>query len=266
MGTGSENKLAWFPWPRAAPARAAADVPLRAQPLLDRAGTTTKGQDSTGPDTVADDSTPVEGLFHPVWKRADLDKDARREAMVPWLIFLDPDGLGAQIGHLLRGRGERCIEVTTGQDFSRLSADRFQLVRKTGQITKGLSLNSTAEGNFPRTIVICGPLQSAIPAQEPLNDLAVIENLSFFSLLFLAQALGAVDPEASLTVGIISNSLQQVAGERIWRPERALLLGPCGVIPKEFANIRCRSIDVVLPSLAGARNGARPKRKRKSAP
>ena len=211
---------------------------------------------SSTPDAISDDSTPVEGLFHPVWKRAELDLEPRREAMGPWLIFQDPDGLGARISHMLRGNGEQCIEVTRGEAFSRLSADRFQLVAENRGDYERLVSELDAEGRFPRTIVHLWSIASASPAQEPLNDLAVIENLSFFSLLFLAQALGAVDPEANLTIGIVSNSLQQVAGERIWRPERALLLGPCGVIPKEFPNVRCRSIDVVLPSLIGARNGA----------
>ena len=215
---------------------------------------------SSPPDAVADDSTPVEGLFHPVWKRAELDPEARRENMGPWLIFLDPNGLGAQISHMLRGRGEPCIEVTAGHVFSRLSADRFQIVAESRGDYERLIRELDAEGRFPRTIVHLWSIASPSSAQEPLNDLAVIENLSFFSLLFLAQALGALDPEASLTIGVVSNSLQQVAGERIWRPERALLLGPCGVIPREFPNIRCRSVDVVLPSLAAARNGAQAKK------
>ena len=210
---------------------------------------------SSTPDAISDDSTPVEGLFHPVWKRAELDLEPRREAMGPWLIFQDPDGLGARISHMLEATANsasRSPEEKLFAAFCRSLPTRGEA----GESTKGLSVNLTRRADSRGRSFICRSIASASPAQEPLNDLAVIENLSFFSLLFLAQALGAVDPEANLTIGIVSNSLQQVAGERIWRPERALLLGPCGVIPKEFPNVRCRSIDVVLPSLIGARNGA----------
>ena len=70
---------------------------------------------------------------------------------------------------------------------------------------------------------------------------------SFYSLLFLAQALsqalGTLDQELGLTV--VSNGVQQVAGEPV-TPHKAALLGPCKVIPQELGQIRCRSVDIVL--------------------
>jgi hypothetical protein len=38
-----------------------------------------------------------------------------------------------------------------------------------------------------------------------------------------------------------------VTGEEVLRPERATVLGPCKVIPQEYPNITCRSIDIVTP-------------------
>ena len=49
--------------------------------------------------------------------------------------------------------------------------------------------------------------------------------------------------------------MQPVAGGVVRNPERAVLLGPCRVIPKEFANIRCCSID--LGSLEESERAAR---------
>nr|QEO74273.1 short-chain dehydrogenase/reductase SDR [uncultured bacterium] len=47
--------------------------------------------------------------------------------------------------------------------------------------------------------------------------------------------------------------MQEVSGEESLCPEKAIVLGPCRVIPKEFPNLTCRSIDVVLP-----KSGIRP--------
>jgi NAD(P)-dependent dehydrogenase (short-subunit alcohol dehydrogenase family)/acyl carrier protein len=40
--------------------------------------------------------------------------------------------------------------------------------------------------------------------------------------------------------------VQEVTGDELLRPEKAMLLGPCRVIPQEYPQIKCRSIDVVL--------------------
>ena len=47
---------------------------------------------------------------------------------------------------------------------------------------------------------------------------------------------------------MISNGLHAVTGDERLQPEKATVLGPCRVIPHEYLNIRCRSIDVVLPA------------------
>ena len=47
-----------------------------------------------------------------------------------------------------------------------------------------------------------------------------------------------------IKIGIISNRLHQVTGEETLDPTMATVLGPCGVIPKEFANVSCFNIDL----------------------
>jgi acyl transferase domain-containing protein/thioesterase domain-containing protein len=201
-----------------------------------------------------DDSTAAEGFFHPVWKRAELDSNLTRDGVGPWLIFQDSLGLGATVGELLRLRGEQCVEVLPGSSFRRIDATRFEIAAGAPADYERLLAELSADGGLPGTVLHLWSVMSEAPASEPLRDLAVTENLSFYSLLFLAQALGTLGAGANIAIGVVSNSLHQVAGEPIWRPERALALGPCGVIPKEFPNLRCRSIDVVLPVQAVAHN------------
>ena len=66
----------------------------------------------------------------------------------------------------------------------------------------------------------------------------------FYSLLHLAQALGAQDIVEPLRISVISNRLHLVTGEETLQPERATVLGPCKVIPQEYPNIRCSNIDL----------------------
>jgi len=68
-------------------------------------------------------------------------------------------------------------------------------------------------------------------------------NRSFYSLLYLAQALASQDlPD--LAIAVVSNRMQQVFEEHVHDPARAVLFGPARVIPKELPGIVCRCIDV----------------------
>jgi thioesterase domain-containing protein/NAD(P)-dependent dehydrogenase (short-subunit alcohol dehydrogenase family)/acyl carrier protein len=68
---------------------------------------------------------------------------------------------------------------------------------------------------------------------------------SFYSLLYLAQALGEEDL-TGIQLAVISDRMQSISGEMALHPESATLLGPCQVIPKEYSGISCCSIDVSL--------------------
>jgi acyl transferase domain-containing protein/thioesterase domain-containing protein/acyl carrier protein len=208
------------------------------------------------PDNVPDASPIVGEFFHPVWKRSELDSTLSRADVSPWLILQTSHGLGAQIAQLARRRGEQCVEVIPGDRFARLSGSCFQIdVGARGDYVR-LIAELKANGKMPRTVVHLWSLVDEDSVRDVLESLNAIENRTFYSLLFLAQALGAEDIEARLRIGVVSNSLQSVAEEPISHPERAVLLGPCGVIPKEFPNIDCSSIDVVLPPQMDTRNGA----------
>jgi acyl transferase domain-containing protein/thioesterase domain-containing protein len=188
------------------------------------------------------------GFFSPSWKRADLIEKERGPNVGPWLIFEDAQGLGARIAQLLRRRGEQCVAVQCAGSFARLASDRFEIDPNNPADYQRLLSEIAAQRKFPHTIVhlwsVCAPGLD----QDLLSDLSVAETMSFYSLLFLGQALGAVDLEGPMQIAVVSNSLHQVAEEPILRPSRALLAGPCGVIPKELTNVRCRNIDVEIPA------------------
>ncbi len=90
---------------------------------------------------------------------------------------------------------------------------------------------------------------------DEVVELESMQERGFFSLLFLAQALGKQVLSESLErdkksgpiqITVVSNNMQSVNGEENLQPEKATVLGPCRVIGQEYPNINCRSIDVVL--------------------
>ena len=138
------------------------------------------------------------GFFSPSWKRADLIQKERGQNVGPWLIFEDSQGLGARIAQLLRRRGKQCIVVRPGRSFARLASDRFEIDPDNPADYQRLLSEITAQGKFPRTIVHLWSVCDSLPGQDSLGDLAEAETMSFYSLLFLGQALGAIDLEGTV--------------------------------------------------------------------
>ena len=100
---------------------------------------------------------------------------------------------------------------------------------------------------IPNMIVHLWNVTSNDHAQSGIEIFEKLQDLGFYSLIFLAQALGKQNILDPLRIGVVSTHLQEVTGEEVLCPEKATVLGPCKVIPQEYPNISCLSIDLVIP-------------------
>src|SRR5262249_10339809 len=67
---------------------------------------------------------------------------------------------------------------------------------------------------------------------------------AFYSLFFLAQAVGEANTAEPKNLWVVSNGVAQVSQDDLSSPDRAMLLGPCRTIPHEYSNLHCALIDV----------------------
>jgi NAD(P)-dependent dehydrogenase (short-subunit alcohol dehydrogenase family)/acyl carrier protein len=72
------------------------------------------------------------------------------------------------------------------------------------------------------------------------------QELGLYSLLFLTQALAGQSLTRSLQLVVVTDSVHEVNGSESLRPEQATVLGACKVIPQEYPEITCRSIDLAV--------------------
>jgi acyl transferase domain-containing protein/aryl carrier-like protein len=185
----------------------------------------------------------------PSWKRSLAPVRAPRDPVARppcWLVLSDACGLGAQMVKRLEYEGANSVVVLIGEQFAIRDEGVYTLNPRQPADYDALLEELRALDMLPQTIAHLWnvtpdnlPDGSAQPSERALD-------LSFYSLLFLAQALGRHDLTDPLRIGIVSNNLQQVSTETRC-PEKATLLGPCTVIPQEYPNIACQSIDIVLP-------------------
>ena len=188
--------------------------------------------------------------YAPVWKRAcpDCPADLASADRHDWLIFEDETGLAARVAARLRALGHRVTSVRAGDAFARDGADSFVLPPEQGRAGYDALIRTLiAEGRAPDRIAHFW-LVTAREAYRPGSSF-FHRNLEqgFFSLLFLAQAIGDEGLPTPLHITALTTGAAQVTDEPLPWPEKATLAGPARVIPREMAGITVSSLD-----LAGA--------------
>ncbi len=198
---------------------------------------------------VAEDGPPrkrpdvAQWLYQPSWRRTTPSAIAASPEKGSVLLFADIGGLGAKVAEAMRAAGRDVWTVATGSTFARIGERAFTIAPADREAYEALFRDLAAEGVTPADIVHClavTPPGAVLPAEQ-------LRDLSFYSLLSLAQGVIAEDLSHPIRLSVVSSDMQQVAGEAVLTPEKAQLLGPCKVIAQEVPNVRSRSIDVVLP-------------------
>ncbi len=175
-----------------------------------------------------------------------------------WLFFLDDEHIGPRLIERLHVPTHNVTLVYCGETFQRQSAARYTLHPRTQADYEELFKALRQENRVPTHIVHLWSLTSPVMDQAIQEDDAALEetlNRGFYSLLFLAQALG----NATITdcnLNVISNHLHAITGQEPICPEKATLLGPCRVIVQEYATLHCRSIDILPPETGSRQEGA----------
>ncbi|RKH60406.1 type I polyketide synthase [Corallococcus llansteffanensis] len=191
-------------------------------------------------------------FYVPVWKESAPLPVARAATegtpRVSWLLLVDETGLGARVAARLRQSGGDVVEARRARAFRRTGADTFE-VAPTREGYAALLSELHTEGRAPQRIVHCFGLTSDAAGASSEDVVA----RSFYSLLFLAQALGRQGLEQPVSIVALSNGMQEVTGDDLVWPEQATVLGPVRVIPREYPRLHCRSVDVTLPPSGGPR-------------
>jgi len=214
-------------------------------------------------DTETLGTTPLPGkkpdiadwFYIPSWKRSMPPQplNSQAQAIEPgcWLVFADEYGLGSRIVKRLELEGQKVITVRIGEQFGSQnnSSQRSYTINPQQRDDYNTLLKEIrAQGKIPTMIVHLWSVTPNTHGELAVENFDKSEFLVFYSLLFLAQALGENNQTNSLEIAIVSNNMQEVTGSEALCPEKALVIGPCKVIPLEYPNITCRSIDVVLPA------------------
>ncbi|HEX4606147.1 MAG TPA: amino acid adenylation domain-containing protein, partial [Candidatus Angelobacter sp.] len=171
-------------------------------------------------------------FFTTNWKRTNPLRKAIEKGTQHWLVFSEPEGIGAEIAEMLRKSGQSMVEVRRGE--------------------------SLQNGNGPQLICPSNPEHYQRLFQSIENDLALrivyawdlgnesgIDAVSGFNnLIYLAQALGSLAKVGPARLAVITHGLHRVLDEEMLPYRDSAMLGLAHVLPKEMPAVHSQNIDL----------------------
>ncbi|WP_414620771.1 SDR family NAD(P)-dependent oxidoreductase [Calothrix sp. CCY 0018] len=190
-------------------------------------------------------SNIADWFYTPIWKQAVTPQTFKSKEQV--LIFADSYQVGTQLAKRLRDDDSNVIIVYPGEHFSELSAGEYSINHNCPDDYDALIAQLHNLGQIPDAIAHFWNITSSEKTTSGIEFFEKCQNWGFYSLLYLAQSLSKQNITQPIDILVVSNNLYDVTALEGLSPEKATILGMCKTIPQEYANISCRSIDIVLP-------------------
>ncbi|WP_071189197.1 type I polyketide synthase [Trichormus sp. NMC-1] len=183
-------------------------------------------------------------FYVPVWKQTIPLKTSVNKQMIPekrcCLVFIDGLGIGTKLVQELQQQRQDVIIVQAGDKFTKFRDGVYSIYPQAKADYDALIKDLCLINKTPEIIFHCWGIT---PNNQSLSEI----DFGFWSLLFLAQALGQQPVNDQVQIIVITNNLHNVTGEENLSPEKTTVLGACKVIGQEFTNITCRNIDIIIP-------------------
>ncbi|MBD2298132.1 type I polyketide synthase [Nostoc sp. FACHB-190] len=186
----------------------------------------------------------AEWFYLPIWKQSrqlEFSPEELSQQQLNCLVFIDNYGVGLEFSKRLIQQHQNVITVRLGKEFRQLD-ERVYCINPQQPDDYDLLLKALQQRDFQLNTI--AHFWSVTPKYITLDN--ECENLSFYSLLFLAQGIGKQDIWDSLKLMVFTSNLYDVTGEENLSPQKATVLGPCKVIPKEYRNINCSLVDLMI--------------------
>ncbi|TXH93885.1 MAG: SDR family NAD(P)-dependent oxidoreductase [Pseudorhodobacter sp.] len=188
--------------------------------------------------------------WRPHWKPVSAGFEAAELAEAAkqnWLIFQDDQGLGASVAAALRAAGHEVRCVRTGDAFGRDGADYVLAPERGRDGYDALIRDLMAHGHSPTRIAHFWGVTRGERFRPGSSFLHRNLEQGFYSLMFLAQAMAEENMARPVHLTAFTTGAAQVKAERLAYPEKATLLGPARVIPREVPGVTVGLCDLELP-------------------
>ena len=162
------------------------------------------------------------------------------------IVFRREHPFHDKLTNRIRRMGYRVFEVFPARGFRAIDAGSFEIDPAESADYSRLLDELKRKGQGPDLVVHLWGLGQDVSGHERHNAEDLALKLEFLPLVFLAQAFGALDIRTPMDIKVLVDGSVEVVDEFVARPENAVAMGPCIVIPQEFKKITCSCVDVDL--------------------
>jgi len=156
-----------------------------------------------------------------------------------WLVLAESGGAAEGIARRLAERRASVVRVlpAPGARCAENSPGAFVLDPGMPEELARLWTELRASGRLPRRVLHAWSLGAAGDPQER----------GLLSLLGLIRAHADLSGRAPLDLYVLADQIFDLSGAEELRPEKATILGATTVIPEEYPEVRCRTLELALP-------------------
>ncbi len=208
--------------------------------------------------------TPENWGYRPAWLPryaacdVDVTGDLSEAETQTWLCFVDDAGLTGAAAKRLAEAGHTVITVRPGDTFARDGEGGYFISPERGRESYDALIADLNSRDMIPDRILHGWMITADDSFRPGSSFFHrLQEQGFYSLFFLAQAIGGEDLSDDIHICVLSSDAMQHRDEPLLYPEKATLAGPARVIPREFANLTVATLDLTLPAPEG-RKAQRP--------
>jgi acyl transferase domain-containing protein/thioesterase domain-containing protein/acyl carrier protein len=176
----------------------------------------------------------------PRWHAAPLTRSPSKKGG-RWLVFGNQSKLTADVLSRAGRTGARVTLVHAGDEFGSLADGSFTVSPTDASHFSRLFGILEESGSLPDTLVHLWALDTI---HGRAKDGLAGQALAFDSILNIGKAIAHLDLVQPMHLAAVTAGSQAVETEKVPHPERALVIGPCRVIPQEIPTITTRVIDL----------------------
>jgi acyl transferase domain-containing protein len=197
------------------------------------------------------ESDIADWFYRPSWNPSPLLRSSKATAMSQekrcWVVFSDESGLGAALAVRLQEEAQDVVTVLAGEGFCQVSDTVFTVNPNEAEDYQRLLKELCAQGKTLSGMAHLWSITTNGPNESSCREsFSAAQERGFYSLLYLALAVRSENLTDAIQLWVVSNGLCQAESQDVVCPEKTTMLGACTVIPQEFANLTCRTIDLVL--------------------
>ena len=188
-------------------------------------------------------------FYSPSWMRSQSVgsglESATDDTRHAWLILSDGSDFSTRLVERIRTRGYDPSVAKLGERYHRDGDRDFTIDPRSPEDYHLLIQDLYRNGAVPETVLHLWCHAPSITGGPSAGTIDTWRFLGFYSLVYLGQALNKKGLTEPIKISVVTSQAQEVTTGDTLIPAKAMLHGPCVVIPQEITNVSCQTIDVV---------------------